>query len=302
MWLKYCVEHTYTKKLLVVCLKFQFNWASCILSGNRTQGEFESASPVKTEALNTTPSPPRSCRGRWAEHKKQNTPDEPKQSNRENKKGQHVTPKKAFLSWGSLDAGSHLGTGLGLACGALKAKSLPPGQPQPLWAFLQVHLGACTCPVEKGVLYVYIAPTVLTDKKHASTRHSCLHIPPLGSRCIHWIESIWSIFCSNKVLSQEAHYCLITRRQLLNIIIINCCKLTCLTPAVNFMLLQGNYAPWLGVSNTPLCHPCSSFTGPYSSAFLYGPLKGICQYLWTGSDHSICRWGNWGFRWQSDSP
>lgn len=212
----------------------------------------------------------------------------------ENKKGQHVTLKKAFLSWGSLDAGPHLGTGLGLAYRALKVKSLPPGQPQPLWTFLQVRLGACTCLVEKGVLYVSTAPTVLKDKKCASTRHSCLHIPPLCSRCIRWSENIWSISCSNKVLSQEAHYCLITRRQLLNTIIINCYKLTCLTPTVNFMLLQGNYAPWLGVSNTPLCHPCSSFTGPSSPAFWYS--------LMDGFDHSKCRWGNWGFGRQSDSP
>lgn len=31
---KYCVGHTYTKKLFVICLKFEFNWASCILPGN----------------------------------------------------------------------------------------------------------------------------------------------------------------------------------------------------------------------------------------------------------------------------
>ena len=31
---KYCMGHTYTKKLFVICLKFEFNWASCILPGN----------------------------------------------------------------------------------------------------------------------------------------------------------------------------------------------------------------------------------------------------------------------------
>ena len=31
---KYCMGHTYTKKLFVVYLKLKFNWVSCILSGN----------------------------------------------------------------------------------------------------------------------------------------------------------------------------------------------------------------------------------------------------------------------------
>lgn len=99
-------------------------------------------------------------------------------------------------------------------------------------------------------------------RKLASTRHSGLHIPLLCSRCIHWIESIWSVFHSNKVLSQEAPYCLITRWQLLNMTIINCSKLTCFTSVANFMLLQGNYFPWPGMSNTHPCRGCSSFTRP----------------------------------------
>lgn len=166
-----------------MCLKFQFNWASYILSGNPTQGKFESASPVKTEALKTHQAHPEAVEGDLQSIRNRIRLMKP--NNRtENKKGQHVTLKKAFLSWGSLDAGPHLGTGLGLAYRALKVKSLPPGQPQPLWTFLQVRLGACTCLVEKGVLYVSTAPTVLKDKKCASTRHSCLHIPPLCSRCI----------------------------------------------------------------------------------------------------------------------
>lgn len=136
-------------------------------------------------------------------------------------------------------------------------KCLPPGQCQstedgPPSTSLHVHL-----PSGRAILYTSIAPTVV-----ASTRHSGLHIPLLYSRCIHWIESIWSVFHSNKVLSQEAPYCLMTRRQLLNMTIINCSKLTCFTSVAHFMLLQGNYFPWPGMSNTHLCRGCSSFTRP----------------------------------------
>lgn len=87
-------------------------------------------------------------------------------------------------------------------------------------------------------------------------------LPWLCSRSVHWTGRAWSVFCSNKVLSQEAHYCLITRRQLLNITIIKYCKLTCFTSAANFRLLQVNYSPRPGMANTHLCRGCFSFIRP----------------------------------------
>lgn len=119
------------------------------------------------------------------------------------------------------------------------------------WAPSSPRVLAHHLPVEGTVLYVCLASMTHKGKNYSSVR------PHLLSPCCcvqeyTLIESPCSIFHWNKALSQEAHYCLISRRQLLTITIINCNKLTCFTSAANFMLLQVNYSPWPGMSN-PTC-------------------------------------------------
>ena len=111
-----------------VFLKFKVNWASHILSGNPAQGQSESASAVETEALNTTPGPPRE--GDVLSMGNRTYLMNPKQLNRENKRAQQVTLKKALLSWVGLFScwatlwgpGSHWHTGL---CRSFSLRTTP---------------------------------------------------------------------------------------------------------------------------------------------------------------------------------
>lgn len=180
------------------------------------------------------------------------------------RKGQPVTSEESITELGL--------SGLGWAAGAAgrqihRAEKvvLPlPDNHGVLRTFLQVYLHTCSvcgrglCPTRQQFL-----PSALKDKDHTSTVYSLsAHSTGSVQEALRRTGRAWSVFCSNKLLSQEAHYCLITRRQLLNITIIKHCKLTCFTSAANFRLLQVNYSPRPGMANTHLCCGCFSFIRP----------------------------------------